>query len=133
MSHILAGIMGAAAMSVAFGAVQLASGSSLNGAPSTIAANAQSDSVNRAIKADRVTTVSQPSATRTISLNLAGLNDTSVLVRIPAKTPVKASGSDLRHTLSPQEARRAATFACEPVVSALTEVAKLLAPGRCVT
>lgn len=133
MSHILAGLFGAAAMSVAFGAVQLASGSGLEGAPATIAAHAQSDAVNRSVKSDRASAASQAGATRTISLNLAGMNDTSVLVRIPANTPVKASDAVSRPPLSPQQARRAANFACEPVVSGLTEVAKLLGPGRCIT
>jgi len=68
--------------------------------------------------------------TRTISLRLDGLSDTSVLVRIPlarearnapTAPPVKKSGD------------RKLAVACEPVVSVLTEVAKLLEPGRCIT
>ncbi|MDB5549109.1 MAG: hypothetical protein JWP21_2556, partial [Tardiphaga sp.] len=84
MSHVFAGILGAAAMSVAFGAVQFASGSSLTGEPAAIAATAQSNSVNRSVKSDRSPVVARTPSERTISVNLAGLTDTSVLVRIPA-------------------------------------------------
>ena len=131
MSHIFAGILGAVAMSATFGAVQLASGSSLSGSPAAIAADAQSNLVNRSIKADRAASVTQTASTRTISLKLSGLEDTSVLVRIPARVAVKSSANVPR--LTPAQTRRAANFACEPMVSVLTDVAKVLAPGRCIS
>ncbi len=130
MSHIFAGILGAVAMSATFGAVQLALGSGLSGAPAVIAGNAQSDSVNRSGKADRAAPVIHASSSRTILIAPAGVDATSVLVRIPAT--VKASASTLNPS-TPAQTRRAANFACEPVVSALTDVAKLLGPGRCMT
>lgn len=132
MSHIFAGILGAVAMSATFGAVQFASGSSLTGAPETIAAVAQSDAVNRSAKSDRSFSAARTSASRTITVLPAGLDTTSVLVRVPVS--VKETGAKFVQTqTSPAQSRRASNMACEPVVSVLTDVAKKLAPGRCVT
>ena len=132
MSHVFAGILGAVAMSATLGAVQLASGSSLSGPPAVIAAHAQSDSINRALKSDRSSPITQTASSRTISVSPAGLEATSVLVRIPTSVPAIKS-SDATRQLTPTQVRRAANFACEPVVSVLTDVAKTLSPGRCVT
>jgi len=66
--------------------------------------------------------------TKTVSLRLNDLADTSVSLRIPS--------AHARNTKPPTLLRnqsRKPTLACEPVVSALTEVARLLQPGRCVT
>jgi hypothetical protein len=133
MSHVFAGILGAAAMSVAFGAVQFASGSSLTGEPAAIAATAQSNSVNRSVKSDRSPVVARTPSERTISVNLAGLTDTSVLVRIPANVPAKKMSPVSVAPKALASNRQPSTVACEPVVSVLTDVAKLLGPGRCVT
>ncbi len=133
MSHIFAGIIGAVAMSATFGAVQLASGSSLTGEPASIAATAQSNSVNRSLKSDRAAPLTQASASRTISVAPAGLDSTSILVRIPATVTAVKSSDGISRPLTPAQTRRASNFACEPVVSVLTDVAKVLGPGRCVT
>ena len=132
MSHIFAGILGAVAMSATFGAVQLASGSNLAGSPATIAADAQSIwsiAQSRPIAPPAST---QTASTRTISLKLSGLEDTSVLVRIPARVEAKKASANTPR-LTPAQSRRAANFACEPMVSVLTDVAKVLAPGRCIS
>ncbi len=70
---------------------------------------------------------------RTVLLKVDSLADTSVLVRIPMQ-------KDARNLPpAPSAAKPAAdkpkrmTIACEPPVSVLTEVAKLLQPGKCVT
>jgi hypothetical protein len=136
MSHIISGIIGAAAMSVAMGAVQYASGSSLNGSPAVIAAHAQSDMVNRSGKSDRVAKLaSQP--TRTFAVSVDGLTNASVLVRVAdapvAKKKPTETASDGPLTIKPAPSAKRSTVACEPVVSVLTDVAKLLGPGRCVT
>src|SRR5437879_278937 len=78
--------------------------------------------------------------TQTISLRLDALSDTSVLVRLPAAKP---AGQEARNgppappapsaPAVTKSGDRKMTVACEPVVSVLTEVAKLLQPGRCVT
>jgi hypothetical protein len=70
--------------------------------------------------------------TQTISVRVDGLSDTSVLVRVPvAPARKEARNTPPAPTMSKQPAGR--TVACEPVVSVLTEVAKQLQPGRCVT
>ncbi len=117
-------IFGAAAVTLTFGAVQFASGRDLSGVSPEPAALAV-DGINRAAKADRaVGAAISPAQTQTISLRLNGLSDTSVLVRVPvaqAARPLSSSGPGERKV------------ACEPVVSVLTEIAKQLQPGRCVT
>jgi hypothetical protein len=130
MSQLATGILGAIAVSLTCGAVQFALGRDLSGAiqePSRESATA----VNRATKADRAARVAgaaQP--TQTISLRVAALSDTSVLVRIPVAG--KARNNPPTRFLTKSSDRKV-TVACEPVVSVLTEVAKLLQPGRCVT
>ncbi len=66
-----------------------------------------------------------------ISLRLDSLSDTSVLIRMPAASEVR-SGPSAPSTIKPSSDRKVAV-ACEPPVSVLTEVAKELQPGRCVT
>ena len=93
------------------------------GAPAT--------SINRAGKADRAAGVARSDVpTRTISLQLNGLADTSVLVRVPvAQAP--RNGAFIPSLMRSGDTKP--TVACEPVVSVLTEVAKQLQAGRCVT
>jgi hypothetical protein len=62
-------------------------------------------------------------------MRLNDLADTSVLLRVPAATEA-GNAKPASLLLTPG---RKPTIACEPVVSSLTEVAKLLQPGRCVT
>ena len=86
--------------------------------------------VNRSGKTDRAARVTMPAVpTQTISVTLSGLRNTSVAMRIPlTDTRTSAPASLLIRSTPPKPA-----VACEPVVSALTEVAKLLQPGRCFT
>jgi hypothetical protein len=60
------------------------------------------------------------------SLNLS---DTSIVVRLPASARINTISEKPK---APAATRKSAV-ACEPPVSVLTEVAKLLQPGRCVT
>lgn len=85
--------------------------------------------INRAAKADRIA-AGGVSQTQTISLQLDGFAATSFLVRVPV-----ANGGDHSSSTPPATKPRGGKpmVACEPVVSLLTEVAKLLQPGRCVT
>jgi hypothetical protein len=117
------GIFGAFAISLTLGAVQLASGRDLSGVSQGLSVSSESG-INRAAKADRAARV--PGLVRqsqTISVRLDGLSDMSVLVR------VARSNSPVPSFATPADRK----LACEPVVSALTEVAKMLEPGRCVT
>ena len=125
MSKLITGILGATALSLSFGAAQFALGHDLPGT-----APAPAGGINRTAKADRIASVAGSAVqTRTIALRLDGFSDTSFLVHVPlAKGP--------ESPLAPPKAKpagRRPMVACEPVVSLLTEVAKLLQPGRCVT
>ena len=133
MSQIYKGIFGALAISLMFGAVQLAFAHDLIGGK--VAARAAPETgINRAAKADRAAVPSSPGPSRTISLRPDGLTDTSVLVRVPAAREARNETRDRPAPPSvPRSGTRKTTVACEPVVSVLTEVAKLLEPGRCVT
>jgi hypothetical protein len=138
MSQLSRGIFAAIAVSLTCGAVQFASGSDLArgpqssvGAPET-AANIH---IDRAAKADRAARVAGSAPTQTISLRLDALADTSILVRVPAAKEAR-NGSSVPSSSAPVVTKsrdRKMAVACEPVVSVLTEVAKLLQPGRCVT
>jgi hypothetical protein len=130
MSQISRGIFGAIAISLALGAVPFAAGRDLSGGAQYAAGTSEAD-VNRAAKVDRAAgAVTSPGQMQTISLRLNGFSDTSILVRIPVVRAARNSFSTLPLTIS---GNRTMTVACEPVVSVLTEVARLLQPGRCVT
>jgi hypothetical protein len=131
MSKIFSGILGALAVFVSLGAAQYASGSDLVGLArqSTAAATAPEAAINREAKADRANAPANALQTRTISVSVDGLSDTSILVRVPVAR--KEARNAPVPTVSKQPVAR--TVACEPVVSVLTEVAKQLQPGRCVT
>ena len=135
MSQIHKGIFGALAISVMFGAVQLAFAHDLIGGKITARAVPETG-VNRAAKADRAAVSSLGGQSRTIALRLDGLADTSVLIRLPL-TKGEAAKGEARNRPAPATVTKPGdhrrTVACEPVVSVLTEVAKLLQPGRCVT
>lgn len=91
--------------------------------------------VDRAAKADRASVATPGTASETFSIQPSGLSDTSVLVRVmkqPA-APQPQLQSMERPALKPASKLGKPPVACEPVVSMLTEVAKQLAPGRCIT
>ena len=147
MSRLIMGISGAVALSLISGAAEFARGRDLSSIAGNLGVGSNApitqgiafsssvsrqgtSSVNRAAKSDRVAAVvGRAVSTRTVSLKLDGIADTTFLVRIPvaivnpppAVTPVKPA------------AIRKLAVACEPVVSMLTDVARRLEPGRCVT
>ena len=104
-----------------------------------LASNEPAGEINRAAKTDRGALRVAPSRTETITIRNVGLEDTSVVVRIPVvQAPVVRAPVATEEGRNPPAApaRPGAskmTVACEPPVSVLTEVAKLLQPGRCVT
>ena len=139
MSQLSKGIFGTIAVSLTLGtlgAVQLAAGRDLaaiqNPAGNSEAAFA---AINRATKADRADgAVGTAAPTRTISIRLEALVDTSVLIRLPVTQGTdKVARNNVPAPAVVKPQARKATVACEPPVSVLTEVAKLLQPGRCVT
>jgi hypothetical protein len=122
------GILGLLAVSLTFGAVQLASGRDLGGSQQASSETSETN-INRAAKADRIAGVAVSAAqTRTVLLRLTGFPDTSVLLRVPLAEEARNGSSSLR-----KPGDRKMAVACEPVVSVLTEVARQLEPGRCVT
>jgi hypothetical protein len=154
--RISKGVFGAIALSLTFGAAQLALGRDLGRDLSgqDFAADAQdrlqsafqdplqdpaqqspsmSDiAINRAAKSDRAAgVVGSPAPTRTISLRpQGGASDSSILIRIPMAQA--RSGSSAPAVIRSGDRKMA--VACEPMVSVLTEAARLmLQPGRCVT
>jgi len=130
MPHMRKGIFGLTAISLLLGAAQFAFGHDLTESIQALSSE-PSTGVNRAAKADRAAAFMAPSApTRTISLKFDGLAETSVLVRIPLA--LENSNAALP-SLMQKPGEQKSTLACEPVVSVLTEVAKRLQPGRCIT
>ena len=150
MSQLSKGIFGAIALTLTFGAIHLASGRDL-GRPDSLAklslaqfgplsispfssASAQpspSTAVNRAGKTDRAALIPvSERQSRTVSLRLNDLPDTSVLIRMPMAREARDRAP---HSPLIKSGVGKPLVACEPSVSVLTEVAKHLEPGRCVT
>ena len=146
MSRLLTGISGALALALISGAAQFALGrdlgrdlsQSLGRLPQIIqplpfslsSLDTVTPSVNRGAKADRTTgPAGSPALTRTVSFKLNGVSDMAILVRVP----VVAANSPAVSSSAKPITRKPMAVACEPVVSVLTEVAKILQPGRCVT
>jgi hypothetical protein len=132
-SGISKGVFGAIALSLTFGAV--ASGRDLGQREASGQINSTDASaapaINRAAKADRAPRVAGPATqTQTVSLRLSGLADTSVLIRMPV---AREALSGAPASLLIKSGSGKTTLACDPVVSVLTEVAKRLQPGSCVT
>jgi hypothetical protein len=124
------GIYGAIGLALTFGAVQFASGRDL-GKDIAKSASTGAPGINREAKADRAVSPTGPAARmKTISFRLNGLPDTSVLLRMPVGGEA-ANGAAM--VPAAVKAPGKPTLACEPVVSVLTEVAKQLQPGRCIT
>jgi hypothetical protein len=137
MSQTSRGIFAAAAIMLTMGAVPLALGRDLSGGLQDrlnalkYSVDTPATEVNRTAKTDRAAAVARPELpTRTISLPVNGVSDTSVLVRIPLAQAARSGAAAPSWTRS-GDGKRA--VACEPVVSVLTDVAKRLEPGRCVT
>jgi hypothetical protein len=135
-SGISKGVFGAIALSLTFGAV--ASGRDLGQRDASSQINATEinsteapAAVNRTAKADRGPRVAGPATqTQTVSLRLNSLADTSVLIRMPVARVARGGAPA---SLLTKSGSGKTTLACEPVVSVLTEIAKRLQPGSCVT
>lgn len=133
MSQIRNGIFVALAVTAMCGAVPFAAGQELTGR-ALPGAHAPETGINRSAKTDRDAVKAAPQ-TQTIVLRIDSLPDTSVLVRVRAVTEAPKDEARNRPAAPSmlKSGGRKPAVACEPVVSVLTEVAKLLQPGRCVT
>jgi hypothetical protein len=127
MTQLSRGVLAAIAISLSLGAV--AWGRDRVTVPQAAAGGLET-AINRIAKTDRGATVPATVQTRTIALRLDALADTSVLVRIPV---AKAARNAPSGPMINKSGNRKLAVACEPPVSVLSEVAKLLQPGRCVT
>lgn len=131
MPQLYRGLFGVLALGATLGAAQLASGHDLADRWQAVADKPSAHNVNRSAKADRLAEArSATGPTRTVSMRLNDLAETSVLLRVPASAEI---GNAKPALTVPRQGRSKPTIACEPVVSALTDVSKLLQPGRCVT
>lgn len=129
MSHIRKAFFGAVAITLTLGAVQLAFGHDLAGRWQAIS-DTPGQIVNRAGKADRIAGLTPSEIpTLTVSMRLNDLAATSVLLRVP----MAAQTGNAKPPALLRTQNRKPAIACESVVSSLTEVARLLQPGRCVT
>jgi hypothetical protein len=139
MSQIFKAILGALAVTTTFGAVQFASGQDLTeglaGRFQALSEPRGATEINRTAKGDREPIVPGTAGpARTVLMKVDSLADTSILIRIPIEK--EARNEQPAQPAAKPPARGGAkrmTVACEPVVSVLTEVAKLLQPGKCVT
>lgn len=138
MSKVSSLVLGMVAGATMFGAIQYASGNDLRGTLTDSDKVASSD-VNRAAKGDRASLITtQNEQSQTLSFRVQGLSDTSVLLRmgvapmVAPVAPTKNEAINIRPLPMNAKPQRAAV-GCEPPVSVLSEMAKMLQPGRCVT
>jgi hypothetical protein len=135
MSYARKGILGATAILLSFGAAQFASGEDLTVGMRT--AGIPDEGINRAAKTDRAPIAAEPVAqTQTISIHVDRVPETSVLVRMPLNKEARSGAAPANRLKSGEQLRsgeRKMAVACESTVSVLTEIAKRLPPGRCVT
>jgi hypothetical protein len=131
MSHVFSGLVGASLVALTLGFGQFAVGGDLTaGKPDAATAVAiQNSEINRAAKGDRVAASTQTTGTPAVVIKVDGLERTSVAIK-PEVQP-KKEARDAGRNPRGEVAKRA--VACEAVVSVLTEVARQLEPGRCVT
>src|ERR1700758_4861572 len=130
MSNIRRGILGAVAVTLSLGAAQFAFGEDFTVGMRT--SGIPDQAIDRSGKTDRAPLLAEPVApTQTISIHVDRFPDTSVLVRIPPTH--EAQGSAAPASLQLRSIEKKPTVACEPVVSVLTEIARHLQPGRCIT
>jgi hypothetical protein len=137
-------IFGALAVAATLGAVQFAAGQDLTeglagrfqalSEPPGAASIPQATGINRTAKTDREPVVAGTAGpARTVSMKVESLADTSILIRIPVEKEARNLQPSQPGVKPPAKAGTKRMVACEPVVSVLTEVAKLLQPGKCVT
>jgi hypothetical protein len=137
MSHFPKVVWSVLAASLVFGGVQfgMASDNGLtrdNSEPEYVGTNT-SFTVNRAAKTNRGAAVPAQAQTVTLAFQLRDLGSTSVAMRLPASGFLGVNSVQNSAAKPMTIGKRKMAIACEPVVSVLTDVAKQLEPGRCVT
>ncbi|ABA06022.1 conserved hypothetical protein [Nitrobacter winogradskyi Nb-255] len=127
MLQVSAGFLAGLAVTLSLGAVHLES----NGEAAVY--DAAVASVHRAVKSDLGIVPSPNAGGRTVSVRLQSLPRMSIVFRLPDSGQEARDRGVKRGLQRSPAARVKRTIACEPVVSMLTDVAKRLQPGRCVT
>ncbi len=144
MSHLTTGTLatttalGVLAASLAFGGLEFgtASGHTDASSPPAIPRDL-AWSVNRAGKADREVPGTAAAGGTTLTFQLVGVSGVSIATLTSSAEVARLRGGVSGHGAGqvkeprPRAAISTAMFACEPLVSALTVVARQLAPGRC--
>jgi len=134
MFQLASGILGAAAAPLAFSTVHLevAAKGDLQRQPAAAVQSVSAPQVVRTAKGDRLTIPTADGQNLTVSFRVPGEDASSVIMRVALPHRQKAT-----HPAAPDPAARASIgkrmVACEPSVSVLTPVAKVLQPSRCVT
>ena len=127
-------ILGALAVTATLGAVQLAFGHDLADRFQALSEPRGATEINRTGKGDREPVVPGTSGpARTVMMKVDSLADTSVVIRIPIEKQARSQQPAQSVIKAPARSGGKRIVACEPVVSVLTEIAKLLQPGKCVT
>ena len=134
-SRVVFAVLAAAAT---LGAAQIAAGEAVSSATladrfQAVSEQAGAAGINRTSKGDREAKAGAAGETRTVLLKVESLADTSVLLRIPVEKEARNLPPAQSTSKPAADKVKKMTVACEPPVSVLTEVAKLLQPGRCVT
>ncbi|MBB5049895.1 hypothetical protein HNR60_004680 [Rhodopseudomonas rhenobacensis] len=138
MAKIFHAVLGVCAVTASLGVAQLASGSDLGALTrdrnqdrnQAVVSQTTGVGVNRASKSDRGGAARSVDNSRTISFQVVG-QELSVAVRVPAER--RGEARSLRPNQPAAAAAPKRMVACEPVVSVLTDIAKQLQPGRCLT
>ena len=134
MFQLASGILGAAAATLAFSTVHLevSAKGDLRQPQVAVAQPVAAPQIVRTAKGDRLTNPAVQGQNLTVSFRVPGAPDSSVMMRI-----VLPAGNHKATNPSAPPANRASTgkrmVACEPSVSVLAPVAKVLQPSRCVT
>ncbi len=140
MSKIVSGLVGVTTVALTLGLFhfEVASGNGLakgwrQDSPPVDRSLAAADMVNRVGKADR-TGQAVDTGSSTIAVRLKDL-DTSVLIQILPPSSQASGQRAPAPPIAPAAKKTPAKMpvACEPLVSPLTEVARYLQPGRCIT
>lgn len=135
MFQLASGILGAAAATLAFGTMHLeVSAQSGQGQRTAMVQSDAQNQVMRAGKGDRLVTPSVQGQNLTVSFRLPGA-DSSVMMRVllPGDSQSAAGRSTPQQTQTQRASTGKRMVACEPSVSVLAPVAKILQPSRCIT
>jgi hypothetical protein len=129
---VATGVAALIAGTAAVSAAQIALGNDLTSVVGSASVSTPQNSivqqnVNRSAKADRLTMATSIAPSATMTFRVPGIDNTLIVTRIPT-----AAARPMAPNNGPASSAHQ-TVACEPPVSVLTDIAKTIGPGRCVT